>query len=254
METRNKCLKILAVSFTLIIQSCSFFGDTHFVKLDNSSVAIDPGTFKSYDFISLAVDKSISPVKVSASDVPAGRIWDFGIVEKSVSLLCTPRGMIEPAIYRVNGNTLHIDIGPRRTDGTLTFDCKASTTDFVFEVNYKANRSALISSNFFKNAYFETSEKPKISQDGKKALFVSYGQVYLKDTTSDAIYLISSPDGSIGHQANGAVTQAQMSADGSKVVFVSTSTNLIAGATGSQIYLKDLTANTRTADLYEGLI
>lgn len=244
MKTLKIHIYLVLTSLALLIYGCTPFGKVSFVQLDGSSIAINSDTFKSYDFIGLDIDHSTNPVTVRANQVPAGRIWDFGMVEKNVAVSCIPRADISPSMMSAFNSAIHIDIGPQKVDGTYIFDCKANSTNFTFEVNYKANRSQLISSNLFKTPYLESKEKAKVSSDGKKVVYVSYGQVYLKDLATDSIYLISSPNGAIGNQANADATSAQMSSDGTKVVFQSAATNLISGATGTQIYLKNLTTNT----------
>jgi len=93
-----------------------------------------------------------------------------------------------------------------------------------------------------------TSSTGRISADGKYLAFisdstnlisgVSGGQVYLKDLQTGAVSLASSS--SSGTQGNGTSQDMQISADGRYLSFQGTSTNLIPGVSGTQLYVKDL--------------
>lgn len=65
-------------------------------------------------------------------------------------------------------------------------------------------------------------------------------QICRKDLQTGAIALVSSTDGTSATEANGQSDNPQISADGRFVVFSSGSSNLVAGSSGLQIYLKDL--------------
>ncbi|WP_413612357.1 hypothetical protein [Bdellovibrio sp. HCB-110] len=101
-----------------------------------------------------------------------------------------------------------------------------------------------------------SSTEPQISDDGRYVTFTSGAtnlvagssgsQIYRKDLNTGTIVLVSSVDGAAANRGNGASATSSVSADGSRVVFRSSSTNLVSGITigYNQIYVKDLTANT----------
>lgn len=91
------------------------------------------------------------------------------------------------------------------------------------------------------------SDNPALSQDGRYAVFEStatnFGpgldgtrQVWRKDLVSGELLLVSGTAG----PGNGPSGTAAISWDGRWVAFQSTATNLATGASGSQIYLKDV--------------
>lgn len=75
---------------------------------------------------------------------------------------------------------------------------------------------------------------------------VSGQQIYRKNLTTEEITLVSSKDGSTANQANSSVSDPQISTDGRYVVFFSTATNLVTGASGQQIYRRDFQTQTMT--------
>src|SRR5262249_31094470 len=88
-----------------------------------------------------------------------------------------------------------------------------------------------------------------ISGDGRYVAFISTATnlggptngtaaVYLKDTQSGAISLVSRASGAFGAVANAGSTSVSASADGRSVAFVSTATNLGVGS-GSHVYVRD---------------
>lgn len=93
------------------------------------------------------------------------------------------------------------------------------------------------------------SDGPALSRDGRYVVFSSRAvnlaqgldgtaQIWRKDTATGALTLVSSTTG--GQPANGASTEPAVTADGRFVVFSSSATNLVNGATGQQVFLKDL--------------
>jgi hypothetical protein len=97
-----------------------------------------------------------------------------------------------------------------------------------------------------------SSDYGRITPDGRYAVFQSAAtnlvsgssgtQVFRKDLTSlsSPPVLVSSNDGTGANRGNGTSSRAAISADGRYVLFVSTSSNFVAGASGTQLYLKDL--------------
>lgn len=100
-----------------------------------------------------------------------------------------------------------------------------------------------------------TVTSPSLSSDGRWIVFVtsatnlvtgaSGSQAYLKDrlAPAQAPVLVSSRDSTQADQstfqANNGVSTAGISGDGRWIYFLASSTNLVTGASGSQVYLKD---------------
>src|SRR5262249_5538357 len=95
-----------------------------------------------------------------------------------------------------------------------------------------------------------SNEMPSISADGNAIAFQStatnlaagtsglLNQIYVKNVqTGDLTLASETADGKI---ANGDCGNESLSADGRYVVFQSAATNLVAGVSGPQLYLKDL--------------
>lgn len=234
---------ILFIILSLFWQGCSPFGKFSLVEINDSSIAINAETFQSYNFIKLVAEQRVK--KIVASDVPAGRIWDFGIANKNVLLTCQAGDPNQDAAFSTSGNTLHVDVGPKPSDGQLVFNCTAQNTKFTFELHYLANRLGVVSSNLQQfNAQLETTETARYSADGNQVVIVSQGQVFLKDLSKKTVLLISSLDGTFKTQGNFISQNASISADGTKIAFSSNATNLITGTSGKQIFLKDLKTGT----------
>ncbi len=107
------------------------------------------------------------------------------------------------------------------------------------------------------------SASASINADGRYIVFdstatnlipgVTGQQVYLKDLTTGELKLANSNQS--GMQGNGVSAIGKVSADGRYVVFHSDSTNLVTGASGWQIYVKDLqTGEIRVASSNENEI
>ncbi len=99
-----------------------------------------------------------------------------------------------------------------------------------------------------------------ISADGRHVVFESTAtnlipgvtgqQIYVKDLTTGELKLANSNQG--GVQGNGSSASGRISVDGRYVVFHSNSTNLVTGAGGWEIYVKDLqTGEVRVASSNE---
>jgi len=102
------------------------------------------------------------------------------------------------------------------------------------------------------------SSSASFSADGSKVIFTSqstnlvsgdtnsFQDIFIKDLNSGAVTRVSTS--STGVQANGVSDLATLSADGSKVVFVSSASNLVAGDTNGKqdIFVKDLNTGVVT--------
>lgn len=101
--------------------------------------------------------------------------------------------------------------------------------------------------------------EPSISNDGTRVAFVARGQitaddpaqadsVYVRDLVAGTTTLASRADGPGGADANQPAQRAQISGDGTKVVFDTDATNLGAPG-GTHVFVRDLAAGTtRVAD------
>jgi Tol biopolymer transport system component len=76
------------------------------------------------------------------------------------------------------------------------------------------------------------SQQPSISADGRYVAFQSGGQVYVHDRNTGQTRLLSK---GLGGAANGSSYDAQISANGAWVVFMSEATNLIADDTNYNV-------------------
>jgi Tol biopolymer transport system component len=96
-----------------------------------------------------------------------------------------------------------------------------------------------------------------ISADGRFVVFSSTapldgpggtGEVYLRDVLLSTTRLVSRASGADGAPANAGSFESAISADGTKVAFTSSATNLADGVDGiqDQVYVRDLVANTTT--------
>ena len=130
----------------------------------------------------------------------------------------------------------------------LASDSNGSTED-VFLFSRIAGTLTLVSRDSSGAQSDSAALRPDINANGRYVTFDSTGefalgggsqnQVYRRDSWSDTTRLISqTPEGIPG---NGLSMDAQMSADGERVVFVSDASNLVSTATvGKDSYLRDL--------------
>ena len=99
-----------------------------------------------------------------------------------------------------------------------------------------------------------SASSPSISADGNRVAFISYaplsdddtntyGDVYVRDIGAQTTTLASRGDGPTGAVSTDGAGSPVLSADGSRVVFGSSSSNLGLGAGFSQIYVRDLNTN-----------
>jgi Tol biopolymer transport system component len=103
-----------------------------------------------------------------------------------------------------------------------------------------------------------SSDTPAISADGRFVAFHSVasnldpadsdttGDVFVRDVQANTITLVSRAGGADGAKGNGNSSDATISADGRFVAFESSSTTLGGGTTASDVYVRDLQANTTT--------
>jgi autotransporter-associated beta strand protein len=95
---------------------------------------------------------------------------------------------------------------------------------------------------------------PKISGDGNRVVFESNStnlgttalgtKLYVKDLTTGAIVLASS--NASGQTSNADALSPSINEDGTRVAFTSSATNLVAGTSGQQVFLKDLNTGAVT--------
>jgi WD40-like Beta Propeller Repeat len=106
---------------------------------------------------------------------------------------------------------------------------------------------------------FNSNETRTISADGTKVVFASsadgmdpatdddrFGGVYVRDLTTNTTTLVSRATGAAGAIGNGGFGAVTISADGTRVAFTSTSTNLDPADTDPKfsVYVRDLTTST----------
>lgn len=120
----------------------------------------------------------------------------------------------------------------------------------VYGHDWQTNQTSLVSRDSnatVTNAGNGGSSAPSISSDGQLVAFVSLAtnlvtgvsgqQIYVRDRQAGQTTLISKS--SVGVVGTGVSSAPAISADGQYVAFVSTSTNLVSGSIGTQIYLHD---------------
>jgi Tol biopolymer transport system component len=116
--------------------------------------------------------------------------------------------------------------------------------------DWQTNQTSLVSRDSnatVLNAGNGVSSAPSISSDGRFVAFVSLAtnlvasvsgqQIYVRDRQTGETTVISKS--SVGVVGTGASSRPALSADGRYVAFVSTSTDLVTGVNGTQIYLHD---------------
>jgi len=101
-------------------------------------------------------------------------------------------------------------------------------------------------SNWIPSFFVEPSGRYiAFTSDGTNLVSGTSGvQLFQKDMTSGSVTLVSSIDGSAAQQgdAGDCTSPVHLSSDGRYVAFGTSSTNLVSGATGAQIYRKDLSS------------
>ncbi len=120
----------------------------------------------------------------------------------------------------------------------------------VYVHDWQTNQTSLVSRDSnptVMNAGNGISSEASISSDGQLVAFVSLAtnlvtgvsgqQIYVRDRQTGQTTVISKS--SVGVVGTGVSSAPAISADGRYVAFVSTSTNLVTGVSGTQIYLHD---------------
>lgn len=159
-------------------------------------------------------------------------------------------------------NWIHLDdSGTKVLLGSTATNLVAGDTNGaqdVFLRDLSAGTTVRVSTDAFGAQVAGESGVPVISSDGARVAFYSFGaaftpndsndtaDVFVKTLSSGAVALASAGIGESGEQANGASELPRASADGTKVVFLSKATNLVAGDTnGAQdVFLLDLETNS----------
>jgi Tol biopolymer transport system component len=124
---------------------------------------------------------------------------------------------------------------------------KTATGSVLFAIHTRTDR---VSVNGNGTAGSGASSTPSISGDGSLVAFASSStnfvtdvngtQIYLHNRQTNQIEVVSRDnDASAINEGGGASSDPSMSADGRFVAFVSQSTNLVAGVSGQQVYLRD---------------
>lgn len=209
-----------------------------------------------------AMDASLSAdgVKVAFSSIAT----NFGVTSDywEVYIKDTISGAINIASSDAGGVPANADsIGASlSSDGTeIAFSSAATNLGVssgsaeVYVKNASSGVLSLASANSNGLAANGNSTSASLSANGLKVAFLSsatnlgvasgLSEAYVKDLSTDAIQVASSS--SRGVSANSAVSSLVLSQDGTKVVFVSDASNLIAGAPNSslgsqEVYIKDL--------------
>ena len=142
-------------------------------------------------------------------------------------------------------------------DGSLVAFVSAATNlvagvsgQQVYVHDWQTNQTSLVSRDSnptVTNAGNGVSSAPSISSDGRLVVFVSLAtnlvtavsgqQIYVRDRQTGQTTVISK--NSVGVVGTGLSSAPAISADGRFVAFVSTSTNLVTGVSGTQIYVHD---------------
>lgn len=176
----------------------------------------------------------------------------------------------EPSVIRVSTNSSgeqadgifkQPDISP---DGTrVVFASSANLTGTaslggIYIKNLATGAVTLVSTSVSGVPGNSDAALPEFSPDGTKVVFRSFASnlvggdtnnaedIFIKDLVTGAITRVSTD--SSGAQANGSSDQVHFSADGTKVIFSSVASNLVAGDNNAtyDIFVKDLTTGVTT--------
>ena len=192
---------------------------------------------------------------------------DFGVVGNAYTSTLAVTGGTAPFTWTLFGGALptglpnsSLNAGTGVVSGTptaagnftATFTVtdstgQAATGSVLFAVHPRTDR---VSVNGSGTAGSGVSSAPSISGDGSLVAFASSSanfvagvngtQIYLHNRQTNQIEVISrDSDANVINEGGGASSDPSMSADGRFVAFVSQSTNLVAGVSGQQVYLRD---------------
>lgn len=195
----------------------------------------------------------------------------FGVVDNPYSATMATTGGTAPFTWTLFGGVLptglpnsSLDTGTGVVSGTPT---AAGNFTATFTVSDSTGKTATGSVLFVVHPRTDlvsvdnstppipggaASSSPSISNDGRFVAFVSSSgnlipgvsgsQIYLHDWQTNQTSLVSRDSGVAITPGNGTKSAPSISSDGSFVVFVADSTNLMTGVSGQQIYLRDVQA------------
>ena len=189
---------------------------------------------------------------------------DFGVVDNSYTSTLAVTGGTAPFTWTLFGGVLpaglSLNAGTGVVSGTPTavenptavFTVTDSTGktaigSVLFAVHPRTDRASVTGSG---TAGSGASSTPSMNSDGSLVTFVSLStnfvtgvngsQIYFHNRQTNQIEVISrDSDTTAVNKGDGVSSDPAISADGRFVAFVSQSTNLVAGVSGQQVYLRD---------------
>ena len=189
---------------------------------------------------------------------------DFGVVDNSYTSTLAVTGGTAPFTWTLFGGVLpaglSLNAGTGVVSGTPTavenptavFTVTDSTGktaigSVLFAVHPRTDRASVTGSG---TAGSGASSAPSMNSDGSLVAFVSQStnfvagvsgsQIYVHNRQTNQIEVISrDSDTTAVNKGDGVSSDPAISADGRFVAFVSQSTNLVAGVSGQQVYLRD---------------
>jgi Tol biopolymer transport system component len=195
----------------------------------------------------------------------------FGVVGNVYSSTLATTGGTAPLTWTRFGGVLpaglSLNAGMGVVSGTPTADGnstvvftvkdgtgKTATGSVLFAVHPRTDRVSVDGSGTAGNG---ASSTPSINGDGSLVAFVSQStnfvatvtgtQIYVHNRQTNQVELISRDSNTtVVNAGNGISSAPAISADGRFVAFVSTSTNLVTGISGQQVYLRDRQVGTTT--------
>ena len=200
----------------------------------------------------------------SAADFAVSTAADFGVVDNSYTSTLAVTGGTGPFTWTLFGGVLpaglSLNAGTGVVSGTPTavenptavFTVTDSTGktaigSVLFAVHPRTDRASVTGSG---TAGSGASSAPSMNSDGSLVTFVSQStnfvagvsgsQIYLHNRQTNQIEVISrDSDTTAVNKGDGVSSDPAISDDGRFVAFVSQSTNLVAGVSGQQVYLRD---------------